>query len=328
MTLPTEELVRDFVWTGRNDGPGAEHKRWHGTIQPKPSATADAQLLGFRSDEGVRRNGGRPGAADGPTAIRAALAPLAVHEDVTFADRGDVRVEGNDLESAQVHLGQEVGKILTTGALPLVLGGGHETAFGGYLGLASRPDADTRRLGILNLDAHFDLREQSVASSGTPFRQIADAEHHAGREFNYAVVGISEPNNTSALFSAADALGVSYLIDDDCQEAGARIALDFVRSFLDTVDDLYLTIDLDVLPSYVAPGVSAPAALGVPLPVIQAICDLASRSTKLKLVDVVELNPRFDVDARTARTAARLLHRISTTATQLTQENRFDFDDR
>lgn len=318
MTLPTEALVRDFAWTGRNDGPGAEHNRWHAIIHADPPATANIQLLGFRSDEGVRRNGGRPGAADGPTAIRAALAPLAVHDDVTIADRGDVRVEGTDLESAQLRLGHEVEEILTTNALPLVVGGGHETAFGSYLGLASRPDADNRRLGILNLDAHFDLREQSVASSGTPFRQIADAERESGRAFNYAVVGISEPNNTSALFSAADALGVSYLVDDDCQADSTQGVLNFVRSFLDTIDDLYLTIDLDVLPSYVAPGVSAPATLGVPLPVIQAICDFASRSPKLKLVDIVELNPQFDVDDRTARTAARLLHRIGTTAAQPT----------
>ncbi|GAB3556529.1 formimidoylglutamase [Spelaeicoccus albus] len=320
MTFSKGALVRDFEWTGRIDGPAAEHKRWHAAVQPGTARTADIQLLGFCSDEGVKRNGGRPGAEAGPSAIRTALASLALHHDVTVADRGDVTVDGSDLEAAQERLGVEVGDILTTGSLPLVMGGGHETAFGDYLGLTSRPRRHDRRLGILNLDAHFDLREQAVASSGTPFRQIADAEHQAGRIFRYAVVGISRPNNTSALFSTADSLGVPHLVDEDCQLGDLPAVLRFVDEFLDSVDDLYLTIDLDVLPSYAAPGVSAPATLGVPLPVVQAICTHVARSPKLALADVVELNPRFDVDARTARTAARLLYQIGTTATRRIEE--------
>lgn len=314
MTSSANDLVADFKWTGRNDGPGPEHRRWHTAMQAGAEAKPDVALLGFCSDEGVARNGGRPGTAAGPSAIRAALAPLALHDDVRVSDRGDVHLQGTDLESGQARLGLEIGKLLAAGTLPIVLGGGHETAFGSYLGLASRPGAEHRRLGILNLDAHFDLRDQPAASSGTPFRQIAHAEHAAGRAFNYAIVGISRPNNTAALFSAATSFGVSHILDDDCQIDRTADVLSFVRKFLDTIDDLYLTIDLDVLPPSTAPGVSAPATLGVPLVVIQAICDLVAQSSKLKLTDVVELNPLFDFDHRTARTAARLLHRIATTA--------------
>jgi hypothetical protein len=56
-----------------------------------------------------------------------------------------------------------------------------------------------KRLGVLNLDAHFDLRDEATPSSGTPFLQMAHAEAAAGRELKYAVVGISEPNNTGTL---------------------------------------------------------------------------------------------------------------------------------
>ena len=65
------------------------------------------------------------------------------------------------------------------GQFPVVLGGGHEVAFGTYLGLAriSRSAHPGDRIGILNLDAHFDLRPGPVPSSGTPFRQIAEHEH-------------------------------------------------------------------------------------------------------------------------------------------------------
>lgn len=139
--------------------------------------------------------------------------------------------------------------------LTVVLGGGHETAYGSHLGLGPRP-----RLGVLNLDAHFDLREAERPTSGTPFRQIAADRHEAGVDFDYAVVGISRTSNTSTLFDTADELGVRWLLDDDCQETGAPVR--FVEDFLAGVDAVYLTIDLDVLPAAVAPGVSAPAALG------------------------------------------------------------------
>ena len=96
------------------------------------------------------------------------------------------------------------------------------------------------------------------------------------------------------------------------RELAAQAAVAFVGDVLAGVDEVYLTIDLDVLPAAVAPGVSAPAALGVPPFVVQAVCDAVVASGKLVHLDVTELNPRLDVDQRTARVAARLIHRIIT----------------
>ena len=71
-------------WSGRSDGPGAEHARWHSVINQAESAPVT--LLGFASDEGVLRNGGRQGAAAGPAALRSALGSLAVHHEHALAD--------------------------------------------------------------------------------------------------------------------------------------------------------------------------------------------------------------------------------------------------
>jgi formiminoglutamase len=303
-------------WTGRFDGDGAGHRRWWQAVSPYvPGAgpragtgPAPAVILGFASDEGVRRNKGRTGAAAAPGAIRAALGPLAFHLDRTVADAGDVVVADGALEAGQVRAGAAVASILDAGRLTVMLGGGHETAYASYLGVAgSEAVRGGRRLGILNLDAHFDLREEPLPSSGTPFLQMARAEAAAGRAFRYAVVGISEPNNTKALFATAAQLGVQYLADEDCTDARVQ---DFVADFLAGVDVLYLTIDLDVLPASVAPGVSAPAAYGVPLPVISAVCRQVAASGKLLHVDVAELNPAFDIDGRTAKVAARLVNTL------------------
>ena len=103
--------------------------------------------------------------------------------------------------------------------------------------------------------------------------------------------------------------------DEQCLAAGAEGVTRFVEEFVAELDVLYLTIDLDVLPAAVAPGVSAPAAHGVPLPLIAAAVRAAAGSGKLALLDVVELNPRLDVDGRTARSAARLIDEAVRTVT-------------
>lgn len=296
-------------WTGRTDGTTPEHLRWHQVVEPYvPGAEPGACVfVGFASEEGVRRNKGRVGAAAGPDALRQALAPMALAEPHRAFDAGTVAVTDEKLEEGQRDLGATVSALLDAGHFPIVLGGGHEIAYGTYLGVAgSARRTSTTRVGILNLDAHFDLRADPVPSSGTPFRQILEAEGDAVR---YAVLGISQPSNTAALFDTAAKFDVRYLLDDDCDPT---TSLTFVENFLAEVDLVHLTIDLDVLPAAVAPGVSAPAAFGIPLSTIQSVCDRVTMSGKLAVVDVAELNPSLDIDNRTARAAARLLHRIAT----------------
>ena len=272
-------------------------------------ADAPAVILGFGSDAGVRRNKGRAGAAAAPAAIRAALGPLAFHLTRDVHDAGDVTVAGDALEAGQARAGLAITSLLDAGRLPVVLGGGHETAFASYLGVAgSAAVREGLRVGVLNLDAHFDLRDEPVPSSGTPFLQMARAEAAAGRELRYAVVGISEPNNTRALFRHRR--GARRGLPAGRGLLGGRPRSAFVAAFLAQVDALYLTIDLDVLPASVAPGVSAPAAYGVPLPVISAVCRQVAASGKLLHLDVAELNPEFDIDGRTAKVAARLVNTL------------------
>ncbi len=264
-------------------------------------------LVGFACDEGVRRNHGRVGAAHAPDALRRALAPMALHLDVPIIDAGTVAVEDQDLEAGQDRLADRVAALLDRHELVVVLGGGHETAWGSYLGRTRSTRLAGARTGVLNLDAHFDLREADAPSSGTPFLQMARADRAAGRDFRYTVLGISEPSNTGVLFRTAADLGVEHLTDEQCSPQNLPHVLASVDRLLDNVDALHLSIDLDVLPASVAPGVSAPAGYGVPLEVIHAVCRHVARSGKLALVDVVELLPRLDLDHRTARTAARLI---------------------
>lgn len=307
-------------WTGRIDAAeGSTGRRWHQVVRSFGNDSARGVVLtGFACDAGVRRNHGRPGARKGPAAIRAALSNMPVHQCSNIFDAGNIAPESTDaddgLEQAQDQLSDHLAGVLAKGLLPLTLGGGHEIAFGSFEGLARYLAASgepSPRIGILNLDAHFDLRQADKASSGTPFRQIAESCHARGWAFNYCCLGVSEFANTRALFDRAADLGVDWLLDEEMDITRRTAVLERLDAFLENVDHVYFTICLDVLPAYVAPGVSAPAARGVPLDIVEAITDHVASSGKMRLADIAELNPDFDIDQRSARVAARLVTRIA-----------------
>lgn len=182
-------------WHGRIDiEEGVASSRWHQKVSlestDRPGLTVG--ILGFACDAGVRRNKGRLGAAAGPSALRGQLANLAWHgdDDLSVSDLGTVEVDGDALEQGQDELASRVAEALPSVSRLLVMGGGHETAWGSFSGLARMYDPTTTRIGIINLDAHFDLRMtgEQGPSSGTPFAQIAQ---RFGREaFHYCCLGL------------------------------------------------------------------------------------------------------------------------------------------
>ncbi|WP_421190297.1 formimidoylglutamase [Aeromonas enteropelogenes] len=308
------------VWQGRQDPEdGALALRWHDKVLPwqeaQPWQAQDEApgvvLLGFACDEGVRRNKGRVGAAGAPLAIRKLLANTAWHLSQPVYDGGDVRCEDGDLDAAHVRLANRVATALAQGHFPLVLGGGHEVAFGSWSGLNSHLNGKGR-VGIINFDAHFDLRMKlEQASSGTPFYQIAEQCAAQGTVFHYACLGVAETANTAALFARAEALGAWHMLDEAMTQADLPVLLAGLDAFIARCDHLYLTIDLDVLPAAVMPGVSAPAARGVELAVIEPLIAHIRASGKLRLADLAECNPNLDQDNRSARVAARLVHQLT-----------------
>jgi formiminoglutamase len=311
-------------WTGRVDAADGERgRRWHQVVRPVQQADrTGVALLGFASDAGVSRNHGRPGAAEGPAALRRALANLAWHgnDDARLYDAGDVTCSGDALEEAQSAYADRLAGLLRHGHFVIGLGGGHEIAWAAHSGLERAFATDPRfeRLGVLNFDAHLDLRRPESAgrgTSGTPFLQIAEARAARGLDFRYLCVGVSEAANTPALFDRARALGVTIVTDLEAAQPEASLHL---QRFIEASSAVYLTFCLDALPPAVAPGVSAPAGLGVALHRVVtllkdalAACGHGRPGSKLLLADIAELNPRFDPDGRTARTAARLVYELA-----------------
>ena len=325
----------------------ADMSRWTGRAEPFESARACywyqlAQpymqqrigLVGFACDQGVRRNQGRVGARAAPPLIRQAFATLPVIAELQqrfdnqlptlLGDAGDIHCHDHDdfaanmLEQAQITYANTVSQIIKQGGLPIGLGGGHAIAYGSFLGLwqalqqtNATKDTDTPpRIGIINFDAHLDIRQSDVATSGTPFRQIAEHLDEHGQPFHYCCIGVSRFSNTAALFDRAEQLGVHIISDEDCTNKKWKKIAAQIENFINDVDVVYLTIDMDCLPSSVVPGVSAPAAYGIELSFVERAVKRIMASGKVKIADIAEINPTFDVDGRSCKVAARLLATI------------------
>ncbi|MCK6265101.1 formimidoylglutamase [Vibrio sp. ZSDE26] len=313
---------QDFHWQGRHDAEDGDlGKRVHHVIKKKQAhelATIKnaISILGFATDAGVLRNKGRVGAKKGPDLIRRALANMAWHKPVPIVDLGNVICEDDLLEESQSHTANVITEALVHTPV-ITLGGGHEIAWASFLGLANhlkitKPDLKPK-IGIINFDAHFDLRafESDHAdvkpSSGTPFNQIHHYCQQNEWDFHYACLGVSRASNTTALFKTADELNVWYVEDKQMSHMNHIYHLTQLQHFIDNCDFLYLTIDLDVFPAATAPGVSAPAARGVSYETLAMFLErIVHYKNKLIIADIAEYNPTYDVDSQTARLAARL----------------------
>jgi formiminoglutamase len=299
-------------WQGRDDtaSEGPLALRWHQAVQAwQPNAPPGFTLLGFPCDEGVRRNQGRIGAAGAPAALRTALSNLAWHQSLPLYDAGDVNCHQDELEAAQEQLGTRVASLLAAGQRPIVLGGGHETAWGTFLGLVAQSPKGT--VGIINIDAHFDLRASAKAHSGSSFAQMADWCHANNQPFHYLCLGIAEAANTAALFERATSLKAQWITDEELTITRYQLSLKIIEDFINQVDILYLSIDLDVLPLSTMSAVSAPAVLGVPLEVVMHLIQLIANSGKLRIADIVEYNPLLDDQQYGAWVAARLIWHLT-----------------
>ena len=287
------------------------------------------QLLGFPTDEGVRRNGGRPGAADAPQTIADLLMNMTPVVSGAMSESGHgfqqsgtassqpgqdaeppesvlrknhiallertgplemIECTG-DVERDQERLGERVAELLRSGIFPLILGGGHETAYGHFLGYAMA-GMDTT---IVNLDAHTDVRplKQGKAHSGSPFFQALT--HPSGHCRAYHVCGLNP-------FSVAEEHATFVQNHGGETHFGAPTPELFHR--LVDSGTVMLTLDMDVVHQADAPGVSAPNAAGIRSERWLDLARTAAANPSVTSLDLCEVNPCYDRDHQTTRLAA------------------------
>lgn len=306
-------------WNGRVNGEELDVLRIHQVVNVMTldellkvdSEEKKVCFVSFNSDEEVRRNSGRLGAKDGWIHVKKALSGFPIfREDLKFYDlKNPIEVIGYDLELAHTEISKIVSALKEKNFLVVVLGGGHDVAFANFSGILdyALKKEDSPKIGIINFDAHFDMREYTNGrNSGTMFLQIADICDDKNLNFDYNVFGIQKFSNTKRLFDRADKLGVKYYFAEEIR----TIVSDDLYSILKRNDYIHLTLCTDVFHITSAPGVSAPQTFGVnprnALPLLKTI----ARYSKNLTIDVAEINPTFDYDDRTSRLMANIIYEL------------------
>lgn len=307
------QLPEKQFWTGRKSNSALENQYWYQEIEllninKVDNQKIDIALIGYACDEGVKRNLGRVGASKGPNAIRTRLSKLPIHfQDKRVVDVGNITCINQDMESCQLGFAEVIKKLISNAIFPIGIGGGHDIAYAHFKGIYdSIKNTSKNKVGIINFDAHFDLRPtETKPNSGTPFNQILN-------EFKnviYFPIGIQQQSNTKELFNIAKQKNVDFTINYDCESSSEKInALQKkLQPIINESDYLYITIDMDGFSSAYAPGVSAPSPLGFTPYFVFKMLHFLFDTKKVISCDIAELNPTLDTDNITANLAAKLI---------------------
>lgn len=255
------------------------------------------------------------GAAHAPAAIRDAICryfsydpnwgvDLAAGSGV--ADLGDVDVIPTDVDESWERISTVAAYAVGAGAPLLVLGGDHGCTFPVLRGVSEALDK-SRRLGVMNIDAHFDVRDSSRCSAGVPFRWMLERldGRVAGR--NFVELGAGGFSNTATYH---DYLREKQARVITCREVHRNDLDATISSAFDTMadgtDGLWLSIDVDAIDASQLPGTAAPAVGGLSVwQVLEVVWAFGQRDDVVGM-DVMEVCPPVDMNGASANVAAHL----------------------
>lgn len=281
---------------------------------------APIHMVGVPFDGAVA---GRKGCSDGPRGIREAFRYFSTFDvssgtelaGMRVRDHGDVIVDQADTRTTHARAADATGAIVASGGIPFLMGGDHSLTFAHVSGLA---EAVEGRIGIVVVDAHYDLREpvDGHISSGTPFWRILNElpEELGGTVAGADIVeiGIRPFANSAHLTKVADDAGVSVHTAEAVRSRGIEaVALETLAT-LRGVDHLWLSIDMDGVDQSYAPGVSAPTPGGITPEDLAHLARAVAGDVRFAGLDVLEVAPPLDPSGNTARVAAAtLLHAMA-----------------
>ncbi len=272
---------------------------------------SDVVIIGVPEDRGILANKGRAGAAKGPDDVRRRLYKLTPGfnmdlDRIKVIDAGNISTKGLTLEEVHLALQEAVADAVSQGGIPLVIGGGHDLTYSGLAGLVQGAGLKKDSLGLINVDAHLDVRtDENGINSGTSFyRALTQLKNKALLGSAFVEFGIQEPYNSPYYYNWVKKQGGSVFT---LKEVSERVMESFIQA-LSMVSKkghtVAISLDIDAVRSTEAPGASASNPSGLKAPELDKIAYLAGRSSQIKYLDIMEVSPPLDQDHRTAALAA------------------------
>ncbi len=252
----------------------------------------------------------RPGTREGPDAVRRASYNFETYvhrhrvdfRDINLADLGNLDL-GADPAYARETI-RDCFAFIPEGAIPIFIGGEHSITPPIVAEVARRRggerDSDKRGIGVIVLDAHFDLRQEyggTRLSHACASRHLLETEGVAG----YASIGIRSGDLKEYIY--AEEHGICYHSSDEVRERGIELVLNDALKEVGC-EEIYLSIDFDAIDPAYAPAVGNPEPFGLSSWDVRYIVEkVAPRAVGL---DVNEIAPAFD-GGQTAALGAKLI---------------------
>jgi len=289
-------------------------------------------LIGAPTDIGAADRG----ASMGPEALRVAGIDRALRaQGVEVVDLGNLGGPHNPWQpprdgyrhlpeviawNTAVH--RAVAAALRAGALPLLLGGDHSLAIGSLSAVAQHCRAQRRKLRVLWLDAHADFNTHRVTPTGNLHGMpvaclcgngppgLIDLGGAAPQLAPSCIrqIGIRsvDPDEKRLVHGAGlDVFDMRFI-----DEHGMRETMNQALDGLDADTHLHVSFDVDFLDPDIAPGVGTTVRGGPTYREAQLCMEMIADTGLLASLDVVELNPAFDVRNRTAEVAVDLIESL------------------
>lgn len=272
---------------------------------------ANIVIVGCPNDEGIKRSGGRIGAALAPDAIREQfykLTPFGIN--IKISDSGNLTSEGS-LENFHENLTLVVKKILEDGKKAIILGGGNDISYACGKAVAEVFGAGNW-LGV-NVDAHFDAEIADEINNLTAYRRLLE-EKLIRPDYLYEIAfqtHFASPVYYRYLLNSG--VNLSSLEQIRSRETADLELREMMRQkFINHSESLstFFNFDMEALRSADAPGTSASSPLGLRAGEFIQIVKFAASLANTKLIQFTEVNPKFDYDNRTTLLVAIAMHRF------------------
>jgi arginase len=296
------------------------------------NAARPAVLIGAPTDVGAADRG----ASMGPEALRVAgLMDALRARELEVIDAGNLSGPGNPAEPARAgyrHLAEvvrwnelvhaSVHAELSARRLPILLGGDHSLAIGSISAVARFCREQGRKLRVLWLDAHADFNTSTLSPSGNLHGMPVACLCGFGPAALTAIGGRTPAIDPSWLrligVRSVDALERRFVHEHrldvfdmrHVDEMGMRQTMEQVLAGVDADTHLHVSFDVDFLDPEIAPGVGTSVPGGPTYREAQLCMEMIADTRRLASLDVVELNPAFDVHNRTARLAVDLIESL------------------
>jgi formiminoglutamase len=250
-----------------------------------------------------------PGRCDlAPAAVRTAMKRMSVYDLETETDlsalrvfdAGDVGLDGAQPAEALAPIVERLSPLTKAHALTLLLGGNNAVT----RPAAHALDPTLQRVGVLTLDAHFDLRDTDCGlTNGNPIWALLQ-EGLPGA--HVAQIGLAPFANTKKAHQKAKDAGIHVVTAAACRAQGmAAVAVSALERLAARCDVIHVDFDIDVIERGMMPGAPGARPGGVAPNDFFAATRLICAHPKVRCVDLTEFDPSLDVAAISALTAAR-----------------------